>query len=161
MEEHYRIFMDIEGIRVSKTHICIRKLAMVNINNTKERLVIEGYPCKKFDDIEGKYQRSFIHCFKKIHSLCYYPQGKHVLCSQISDDLRRRFNVGKCHFYYKGGQLEKDFLTTLDVKGTDIERFACPRYDILKTWYGINDEFHDPTLECLAFIRWMTENSCS
>ena len=61
--------MDIEYIRISSSHRCIRKLYIVTDDGVTD-MECEFYPCVRLKDLEKKYQRLFHLC----HKLPYDPK---------------------------------------------------------------------------------------
>ena len=136
MEKHWAL-LDIEFIRISSTHRCIRKLYILEDNGYTD-MELDFYPCKRYNDVERKYQRSFQYCKRHIHKLNYNPRKYSPECLQVLP-LLNEFIVGSGIelILYKGGTIEKDLSKVLDIASLNIECFE----ELEKTYY------HDPRFE--------------
>ena len=135
-EKNFAI-MDIEYIRTSKTHRCVRKLYMLAKNGFNE-LDREFYPCIQYKELEKRYQRSFRFCRAHIHKLSYYPQQYCSPCSTVLAKVNQFIVNNDIELIlYKGGTIEKDLCKELDIPSLNIECF-----EELKKAYS-----HDPCTE--------------
>ena len=122
MEKHWAL-LDVEFIRISPTHRCIRKLYILEENGYTD-MELEVYPCERYNDLAPKYQRSFQYCKRHIHKLKYNPKKYSPECLQIVP-LLNRFIVdsGIELILYKGGTIERDLSKELGVPSLNIECF--------------------------------------
>ena len=113
--------MDIEFIRTSPTHRCIRKIYILAKNGIDE-LELEFYPCKRYEDLEPKYQRSFRFCRDYIHKLTYNPRSHSPLCANVVSIINNFFfNNDIDAILYKGGTIERDLCKELHIPSINIE----------------------------------------
>ena len=146
VEKNWAI-MDIEYIRISKTHRCVRKLYILAKNGFDE-LELEFYPCKRYKEIERKYQRSFQFCKAHIHKLRYdpkhYSQDCTMALSNVNDFI---VNNSVDFFLYKGGTIEKDLCKELCIPSYNIECF--PEVE--------KEGCHDPRVEVNCYYGQLLE----
>ena len=147
MREKNFAIMDIEYIRTSETHQCIRKLYILAKNGYND-LELELYPCVQYSDLDKRYQRSFLFCRKHIHKLSYYPQKYASPCSTVLDKVNTfiAYNGIDC-ILYKGGTIEKDFCNVLCIPSYNIECFQ----DLEKV------HSHDPRREVNEYYTQLVE----
>ena len=122
METHWAI-MDIEFIRVSPSHRCIRKLYILEENGYTD-MELNFYPCKRYTELEKKYQNSFQYCKHHIHKLNYNPENYSPECQQILPILNEFIVDSDIELIlYKGGTIERDLSNALDIPSLNIESF--------------------------------------
>ena len=146
MEKHWTL-LDVEFIRISPTHRCIRKLYILTENGYTD-MELEFYPCKRYEDVEWKYRRSFQYCKRHIHKLNYNPEKYSPKCLQILP-LLNRFIVddGIELILYKGGTIERDLSKALDIPSLSIECFG-----------GLEKAYsHDPRTEVDCYYSQIVE----
>ena len=114
--------LDVEFIRTAKRHRCVRKLYILTENGFD--MEMEFYPCKRYRDLMLKYRRSFQFCRQHIHKLNYTPCGISVPCLQAVPMMNKFIVDNDIELVlYKGGTIEKDLCTELDVDCMNIECF--------------------------------------
>ena len=114
--------LDVEFIRTSESHRCIRKLYILTENGFD--MEMEFYPCKRYRDLLRKYRRSFQFCCRNIHKLNYTPWGISAPCLRAVPMLREFIvDNGITLVLYKGGTIERDICRALDVESMNIECF--------------------------------------
>ena len=129
--------MDIEYISTSMTHRCVRKLYIL-AKNGKDELEVEFFPCAQYKELEWKYQRSFQYCKRHIHRLTYNPKQYSPICSTVLDKINEFIVYNDIELVlYKGGTIEKDLCSELDIPSLNIEIFE----DLEKV------QSHDPRFE--------------
>ena len=114
--------LDVEFIKTSPKHRCIRKLYILTENGFD--MEMEFYPCKRYRDLMLKYRRSFQFCHRHIHKLNYIPCGISAPCIRALPMLNE-FIVDNdiTLVLYKGGTIERDLCRELDVDCVNIECF--------------------------------------
>ncbi len=113
--------LDVEFIRISPTHRCIRKLYILGANGYTD-MDREFYPCKQYKDLNRKYQRSFQYCKQHIHKLTYAPKKYSPECAQVLRKLNQFIvNNGIELVLYKGGTIERDLCEALNIPSFNIE----------------------------------------
>ena len=119
-EKHWAL-LDAEFIRISQTHRCIRKLYILDRNGYSD-MKSEFYPCKRYEDVEWKYQRTFQYCKPHIHKLNYNPKKYSPECLQVLPILNEFIvDNGIELILYKGGTIERDLSKALDIPSLNIE----------------------------------------
>ena len=144
MREMNFAIMDIEYIQTSKTHRCLRKLYIL-AKNGFDALSLELYPCKRYKDLEKRYQRSFHFCRTHIHKLSYNPAGKYASpCDTVLAKVNAFIVYNSIDMIlYKGGTIEKELCSELCIPSGNIECF-----EELKKVYS-----HDPKVEVNCYYR--------
>ena len=139
--------LDVEFIRVSATHRCIRKLYILADNGRKD-LELEFYPCKQYKELERKYQKAFCFCRAHIHQLSYNPKNYSPNCRQVLTLLKKFIVSNNIELVlYKGGTIEKDLLNEIDIASMNIEHLN-----------GIQKiHSHDPCTEVNAYYSQIVE----
>ena len=146
VEKHWALH-DVELIRISATHRCIRKLYMLEENGYTD-VELDVYPCKRYDDLEWKYQRSFQYCKHHIHKLNFNPKKYSPECSQILPLLNDFIVHNDIELVlYKGGTIERDMCRALDISSLNIECF-----DKMEKAYC-----HDPRREVNCYFSQLNE----
>ena len=129
--------LDIEYIQTTRSHKCIRKLYMLE-KGAFSSLEHEFYPCRQYQDLEWKYQKSFRFCRAHIHKLSYNPEKRSSPCSTASEKIRNFITEKEIDIvFYKGGTIEKNLCEELLIPSMNIEDFgvtkaAChdPRFEV-------------------------------
>ena len=115
------MFLDIEYIQATQTHQCIRKFYMLARNGDYE-FKGEFYPCKRFHELEVRFQRAFRYCKKNIHKLTYNPIHYSPECSTSSSVIKKIVTDIGCDFIlYKGGTIEREICERIGVVSYNIE----------------------------------------
>ena len=139
--------MDIEYIRTSQTHRCVRKLYIL-VDNGYDELELDFYPCVRYKDLETKYKRSFKFCQREIHKLTYNPKQYSPVCAAVLGNLNEFIVNNDIGFIlYKGGTIEKDLCEELDIPSYNIECF--PEVEKVHS--------HDPRTEVYCYFNQVVE----
>ena len=118
--------LDVEFIRTSSTHRCIRKLCIKTRLN--EVMEAEFYPCRRYKEIEEKYKQSFRYCQKYIHKLSYNPYKYSPTCTKALLLLRKFIIDNDVEIiFYKGGTIERQMCHALDITSLNIEAFGVKK----------------------------------
>ena len=124
MREKNWAIMDIEYIRTSKTHRCVRKLYILADNGYTD-MELDFYPCVRYKDLDGNYQRSFRFCKRKVHKLTYNPRQYSPPCSTVLSKINEFIVYNNIDLIlYKGGTIEKDLCVELCIPSMNIECFS-------------------------------------
>ena len=146
MEKHWALF-DVEFIRISPSHRCIRKLYILEKNGYTD-MELEFYPCKRYTELERRYQKSFRFCQMHIHKLNYNPKKYSPKCLQILPILNEFIvDSGIELILYKGGTIERDLSNALDLPSFNIECFK----EMEKAYS------HDPRTEVNCYFSQINE----
>ena len=138
--------LDVEFIRTSATHRCIRKLYILCDNGFID-MELEFFPCVPYKDLELKYQRSFQYCKRRIHKLCYNPRCYSPKCLKVLPILNEFILDNDINLIlYKGGTIERDLSKALDVSSLDIECFELEKV-----------QSHDPYVEVNGYFSQIVE----
>lgn len=145
-EKNYAL-MDIEYIRTSATHQCIRKLYILAKDGFTD-LELDFYPCVRYKDLDKRYRRSFRFCKAYIHKLSYDPKRYSPACSKVLDKLNEFIVYNDIDFIlYKGGLIEKDLCSKLCIQSFNIECFV----ELEKV------ESHDPRAEVNSYYAQLVK----
>ena len=140
MKEKNWALMDIEYIRTSPSHRCIRKIYILAKNGSDE-MEQEFYPCVRYKDLAPEYQRSFRFCRDYVHKLTYSPRTYSPLCANVVPEINNFLvNNGIDVILYKGGTIEKDLCKELHISSMNIE--CIPELEKIQS--------HDPRVE----VNW-------
>ena len=108
----------------------------------------EFYPCRRYKQLETKYQRSFQYCKRNIHKLTYDPKRFATLCSQALAKLNEFIVYNDITLIlYKGGTIEKDLCEKLDIDCLNIECFEALQ----------KNPSHDPREEVHCYYNQLIE----
>ena len=148
LDEKNWAILDVEYISTSTTHRCIRKLYILAKNRYSD-MELEFYPCIPYKELEKRYQRSFRFCRNHIHKLTYNqiheyaPACKTVLAKLNTFIVYNSIDI----ILYKGGTIEKELCTELDIPSLNIE---C--IEGLEKVYS-----HDPRTEVNCYFSQINE----
>ena len=146
LEKNYAI-MDVEYIRTSRTHRCVRKLYMLAKNGFDD-LELEFYSCVRYKDLKNKYQRSFQYCKNNIHKLQYDPIRYSPECTTAASKVNTFIVYNNIDFIlYKGGTIEKELCDQLCISSYNIDSFT----DLEKAYS------HDPRTEVNIYYGQLVE----
>ena len=120
LKRHWAL-LDVEFIRISSTHRCIRKLYILT-ENGQSNMELEFLPCVPYSQLERKYQKSFNFCRRNIHRLSYNPEKYSPGCRQVLA-LLKEFIVSNSVelILYKGGTIERDLCNEMNILSFNIE----------------------------------------
>ena len=124
MLEKQWALLDVEFIQSTKNHKCLRKLYILAKDGFTDR-ELEFYPCKKFEDLEIKYKKSFFYCRANIHLLPYYPKRYASPCSTAVSKIEKFIkDNGIDLILYKGGCIEEQICRELCISSFNIEKLG-------------------------------------
>lgn len=147
LRENCWALLDVEFIRISSTHRCVRKLYVL-ADNGYTQMEMEFYPCKRYRDLEKKYKKSFQYCRRNIHNLSFHPWKFSPLCSHAASKLNDFIVHNAIELIlYKGGTVERDLSEVLDIPSFNIESIEG-----LKKAYS-----HDPQTEVNFYFSQIVE----
>ena len=133
--------LDVEFIRTSAAHRCIRKLYILCDNGFID-MELEFFPCVPYKDLELKYQRSFQYCKRHIHKLCYKPRYYSPECLKVLPILNEFIVDNDINLIlYKGGTIERDLSNALDVSSLNIECFQLEKVQSHDPYVEVNGYF--------------------
>ena len=136
LKEKNWALMDVEYIRISSTHRCIRKIYLLMKDGATD-LELDFYPCMRYKELEPRYQRTFRFCRNHIHKLSYDPRKwPRIRCV---DAVSKIYNFVVYNdielLLYKGGDIEKECI-------------KCMNIELIPGIQKINS--HDPRME----VNW-------
>ena len=147
MKEKNFAIMDIEYIRTSEMHRCIRKLYILGKDGYTD-WELEFYPCKRYERLEKQYQRTFRFCQNHIHKLEYDPERYAPSCRTALVKVNEFIVYNSIDFIlYKGGAIEKDLCSELCIPSCNME--CLP--DMVKV------QSHDPKTEVNLYYNQLVE----
>ena len=120
------IIVDIEAIKISEDHACIRKIYILSKNGMKN-LEVECTPCKWLCELPKKYKEAFFYCQRHIHKLNYYPPRYcTVKCNDVPN-IVRNFDRNVKLMLYKGGEYEKKLARSIGMDSINIEEVGIQK----------------------------------
>ena len=141
LHQHNFVLLDCEGIQASKTHCCVRKLYMLAKDGMTDA-ELEFIPCKRFKDLEKRYNSSFWYCYYKIHNLCYYPVNTKLKCCDVAAVVNRFVKtVNASLVLYKGGHLEKNVCDQLGIACLNIELLGAQKVNSHSPKEEVNEHY--------------------
>ena len=148
MKEKNWALLDVEYIRTSKTHRCVRKLYILAKYGFTD-LELNFYPCTRYKDLDKRYQRSFRFCKAHTHKLKYNPEHRYAPpCKTVLSKVNAFIVYNDIDFIlYKGGTFEKELCSSLCIPSYNIECFA----EMEKV------ESHDPQTEVNDYYVQLVE----
>ena len=126
-------------------------------------------PSKEFRHLTPKEKKSVKHVQRRIHGMTYYADKREEIGVNPRRVIRELFDEfatdHRPRVAFKGGHLEKDVLTSLNLPYVDLETWGCPTYDELRLfydeklwdncpWHAIPSSHHCAMAECQAFSLW-------
>ena len=146
MGKHWAL-LDVEFIRISPTHRCIRKLYILADNGYTD-MELEFYPCKRYTELQRRYRKSFQYCKRHIHKLNYNPKKYSPECLHLLPILNEFIVDGGIELIlYKGGTIERYLSKALNIPSLNIECF-----EELEKAYS-----HDPRIEVDCYYSQIVE----
>ena len=152
MNEREYIILDIEAIRTSKEHNCIRKLYALSKCGKKD-IEQEFFPCIPYNYLEEKYKRTFHYCKKNIHKLPYYPRRNvsNLYCSDAERIVREFLSELQADLvFFKGGCIEKRLCCNIGVESFDIADLGLPKVnshdpfrEVQEHYKNLQEYFHN------------------
>lgn len=119
--------IDCEGIQTSRQHICIRSLYALTVDE-KNGISMEFTPCKRFNELDTKYRKSFLYCQKHIHMLDFSPSSPEYTCLDAPRIVKEFVERNELKvLLYKGGIIEKRLCTEIDVPSYNIEKLSVKK----------------------------------
>ena len=150
MREKNWAIMDIEYIQTSRDHRCLRKLYILAKDGYTDR-ELEFNPCARYKQMPRRNTQSFKYCKRHIHKLPYYPQGYASPCDTALEKIKRFVAENQIDFIlYKGGEIESDTCTDIDIPSYNIEHIK-----------GLEKAYsHNPRMEVNCYYGQLVELDC-
>ena len=147
LRENFFAIMNVEYIRTSKTHRCIRKLYILAKNGFDD-LELDFFPCKPYKVLEKRYQRSFRFCRNHIHKLQYNPERYSPACNTVLSKINTFIVYNDIDLIlYKDGTIEKDLCAELYIPSYNIKCFS----ELEKSYS------HDPRIEVNCYYTQLVQ----
>lgn len=159
------LMIDIDGFTISRKFYA-RELGYASLTG-------DDYGSFRFDLTHvypsEKDMKCVTYCKKMVHGLSLYPEANetNLYPEESIEDLikelyyKNKINV-KSFIGYKGGTIEKQILSKLELPHINIEIFGCPKYNelpppnIKDCGFHLNIKtVHCPMKECFAFANWV------
>ena len=99
--------LDCECIQTSAQHQCVRNLFILCKDGTCKYK--DFYACKRYRQLDTKYQRAFRYCQRRIHNLQYEPRKTDSpSCTHATEFLQNFIRENQIDLVlYKGGTVVK------------------------------------------------------
>ena len=147
MKEKIFAIMGIEYIRTSETHRCIRKMYILAKDGYTD-MELEFYPCKRYGNLEKRYQQTFNFCWNHMHKLEYDPKRYSPPCKTVLSKVNTFIVYNSIDFIlYKGGTIEKDLCSELYIPSYNME--CLPELEKVQS--------HDPQAEVNSYYNQLVE----
>ena len=158
------LVIDMECFRVSGVYCC-REFGYCSWRGDSGRVAVR--PAKPLSRLTKGEKQQAHFLTREVHGLFYTVDKREesvfsVLCYMkklydefVTQDRRR--------VAFKGGHIERDLLTRLDIPYLDLESLGCPKYDQLRQhrqqeqtcgWHAIPNKHHCAMDECVVFFDW-------
>lgn len=168
-QDNLCFILDLEGFYINKTFYA-RELGYFTWNQEHGRHAF--FVPVSYKTLCDKDKRTVNFVISKIHGLSYQPsqtehaQNPRILGTLIKDLYQDYSTAERTVVGYKGGHVEKDVLTQLNIPSLNLETVGCPKYDVLKYqtpfqllipscgFHADDSTHHCPVTECSAFWHW-------
>ena len=167
--EHICLVIDLEGFHIkSKGGFHVREMGFCDW--TSQSVGSKSYQTfGAFKDLSFQDRKTAAFVIDKIHGLPYKakPQENARPPQELDTDIRSLYEQHKTpqrHIIaYKGGHVERDLLTRLNIPSYNLEESGCPPFRCMKRLTGVlgcghhnNPSLHHcPMVECFHFVDWM------
>ena len=142
------VIVDIEAIKTSEQHSCVRKMYILSKDGMKD-LEVEFVPCIWLSELSWKYKQSFFYCQHHIHKLNYYPPQHVTLKCKDAPNIVRNFDRNVKLMLYKGGDHEKKLARIIGMDSINIEDVGIQK---------VNS--HDPKEEVNLYFNQLLHLGC-
>ena len=142
--------MDIEGIQISKEHICVRQMYILCQNGIS--YFQDFVACNSYNELDLKYQGSFNYCKKYVHHLEYNPRFifSPDTCQSAQNKLEEFIQANNISIiFYKGGTIEKGLCASVGIHSYDIG-------DIVPKAF-----IHNPICEVHSYFNYLNQHYTS
>ena len=124
------------------------------------------------NDLSAKDWKTISYVKHHISGLTFRPLKREFVFDyhELDACLLRIYNLFKTHekvlVAYKGGNVEREKLTELNIPSVNLEEFGCPKFKDLcngtdpNCGYHVRPNVHCPRAEVLCFRNWINENMC-
>ena len=142
--------LDCESIQTSAQHQCIRNLFILCKDGVTCKYK-DFYACKRYRELETKYQRAFRYCQRRVHHLQYEPRkSDSPSCAHATYFLQNFIRENRIDLVlYKGGIVEKRLCNDAGVSALNIETLGAPKV-----------KSHDPRIEVRAHYNFLINIGC-
>ena len=158
--------IDLEGFVVLDRFV-IRELGWCDWTGTDYGNEHYSHPWT-FKDLNPMDKRTVNYCKRYVHGLPFRPRrmerakNKEAVYRKVLELYEEFRAPERTVIAYKGGHVEKDLLTFLEIPHCNLESFHCPPFRILTPRdpdidceCHLNIHHHCPMLECKTFIEWI------
>ena len=161
--------IDMDGFSIEKEFYC-KELGMFKVGDLAARSYFFDLGIR-WSDLCAKDRKSCWYVMRNIHKLPFgVPYGvKASKITELSDIVWGFYNEVKqserSRLAYKGGHYERDLLTKLNIPSIDLEKYGCPKAEILineLVWletcgnHTVADAYaHCAKLEVEAYAHWL------
>ena len=161
----------LDGYRVTQQPFMIREMGWCNMQGQADSIHFTG-PIA-YSELSAKVKRTVNYVYHRVHGLSFNakPREKALpleLVETIIQTLYQKLCTNDQYVVaYKGGTIEKDWLTKLNIPSVNLEWFFCPKVtELIDTGFhpgcscGFHQkpEHHCPKQETFLFYQWLTEH---
>ena len=168
------MILDLEGFILKGKRVVVREVGWCDMHGFSDSFHFKPEPDIQFNSLSPADKRTVNYVFHNIHALPFEARPREnaingylvdfvvkTLCEKLST-LERDVVA------YKGGTLEKQLLTRLNIPHVDLEAYGCPKpnhllFDgfepLFDCGHHIHSHSHYPRVETYLFYQWLTCHS--
>ena len=166
------MILDIEGFVLRGNRVIVREVGWCGMNGFSDSFHFK--PEVQYNSLSPRDKRTVSYVFHNIHALPFEARSQEnaaegYLVEFVVKTLHEKLSsLDKDVVAYKGGTIEKQLLSRLNIPHVDLEAYDCPKANCL-LWNGFEPLFdcghhthshsHCPRVETYLFYQWMTCHS--
>ena len=165
--------MDMDGFTVNKQFLC-RELGLIKHDEETAKSYDFNIDIR-WSNLSPKDLKNCLYVGKYIHKLPLVAARGSLPLSKLDTIVKDFYyetkDTEKSAIAYKGGCLERNLLTKLNIPNVNLECFGCPKAELLfdnLIWletcgqhFGKDTYKHCPKVEVEAFCSWLKKNKKS
>ena len=159
------LIIDMECFFVDGQQHC-RELGFCSWRGDCGRVAVS--PKKPFGRLRDFDRRQAHYLTREIHGLSYAPHKHEQTVASLRHYVAKLYaeyrTEHRTRVAYKGGNVEKLLLVSMNIPFLNLETMGCPKYDALRAldneppetcgWHHIPNKHHCAMTECRAFFQW-------
>ena len=166
------MILDIEGFVLRGNRVIVREVGWCDMNGFSDSFHFK--PEVQYNSLSPRDKRTVSYVFHNIHALPFEAHSQEnaaegYLVEFVVKTLHEKLSsLDKDVVAYKGGTIEKQLLSRLNIPHVDLEAYDCPKANCL-LWNGFEPLFdcghhthshsHCPRVQTYLFYQWMTCHS--
>ena len=159
------LVIDMECFRVDGVYRC-REFGYCSWRGDSGRVAVT--PAKPLSRLTDKEKQQANFLTREVHGLFYTVDKREDDVFSVIGYMQKLYaefvTQDRRRVAFKGGHIERDLLTRLNIPYLDLETLGCPKYDQLRQhrkngeetcgWHAIPNKHHCAMAECVAFFDW-------